>query len=244
MSITASRCCICGSVSKYKCPACQSLTCSLPCVNEHKETLECSGLKNPSQFVPMATFNDETLTKDYLFLENVLSTTRSAAFFGRRLMSSATPATRNRVRLRNTAVTHGIDLILLSPGMSKAELNTTKLLPKDVILWMVEITFPCSFKCTWTIKGNDNLLNVYKRKMEDVSLRVSVGASLATTFSNLVFLTRNEKIQHDTEYLELDPELPFNDMLKSLRIVEFPQVIVTKRENLSDFKLTSQNKQQ
>ena len=39
-------CQVCGQQEhKYKCPACATITCSLPCVRAHKEASGCSGVK-------------------------------------------------------------------------------------------------------------------------------------------------------------------------------------------------------
>ncbi|TYJ10891.1 hypothetical protein E1A91_A11G239100v1 [Gossypium mustelinum] len=47
--------------SKYKCPGCCLRTCSLPCVNAHKQRTGCTGKRNITSFVPLSRFDDNLL---------------------------------------------------------------------------------------------------------------------------------------------------------------------------------------
>lgn len=70
-------CAICAKQeAKYCCPACQTRTCSLPCVKEHKITTKCPGLKAaPSAPEATTSYSEQDFVKDYSFLENVNSFT-------------------------------------------------------------------------------------------------------------------------------------------------------------------------
>ena len=61
--------------SKYKCPRCDMRTCSLACVNTHKEPKEgrtgCNGKRDRLKYVSLAEFDDRTLLSDYQLLEEV-----------------------------------------------------------------------------------------------------------------------------------------------------------------------------
>jgi len=45
-------------------------TCSLQCVQQHKKELNCSGKRDPTEFVFKKTMNNRLLLRDYRFLED------------------------------------------------------------------------------------------------------------------------------------------------------------------------------
>lgn len=55
---------------KYTCPACKAQTCSATCVKRHKLRSECSGLPDPSKFVPNKDLeaNSALVNRDYNYL--------------------------------------------------------------------------------------------------------------------------------------------------------------------------------
>ena len=54
----------------HRCPGCLTKTCSLTCLNTHKEILQCNGKKSRTAFVPMNEMKINTLTEDLSYLEN------------------------------------------------------------------------------------------------------------------------------------------------------------------------------
>ena len=61
------KCSICCTNSyKYKCPKCLILSCSLQCVNKHKDKSGCDGKKPPYEHrpIPIKEMNVEVLRKD------------------------------------------------------------------------------------------------------------------------------------------------------------------------------------
>ncbi|WPK24691.1 hypothetical protein PUMCH_001974 [Australozyma saopauloensis] len=55
---------------KYTCPACKAQTCSATCVKRHKLRSECSGLPDPTKFVPNKDLeaNSALVNRDYNYL--------------------------------------------------------------------------------------------------------------------------------------------------------------------------------
>ena len=49
------------AVAKYKCPRCGVRTCSLKCVNSHKEHTKCSGLRDKTAYKPMDELGDREM---------------------------------------------------------------------------------------------------------------------------------------------------------------------------------------
>merc|ERR1711881_684519 len=61
----------CKEAAKYTCPACRKRTCSLACVNDHKQKFACSGSRDKTEFVAVNEFTNINLLNDYRFLEEV-----------------------------------------------------------------------------------------------------------------------------------------------------------------------------
>ena len=62
--------------SKYKCPGCQTQTCSVECVKSHKKSMECDGKRKLVSFVKLKEFSYKNIVDDMSFLE---STARKVA---------------------------------------------------------------------------------------------------------------------------------------------------------------------
>ena len=54
---------------KYRCPKCLLISCSLKCVNVHKEKFNCDGKRDRFQFVNLKEMEDKHVTSDFRFLE-------------------------------------------------------------------------------------------------------------------------------------------------------------------------------
>lgn len=66
-SLFQSLCALCGqNRGKYRCPACDTVTCSLDCAKKHKINQECSGIRHKTTFVPLDNFNDGVLAQGNL----------------------------------------------------------------------------------------------------------------------------------------------------------------------------------
>ncbi|KAK8253286.1 hypothetical protein V6Z12_1Z015400 [Gossypium hirsutum] len=106
--------------SKYKCPGCCLRTCSLPCVNAHKQRTGCTGKRNITSFVPLSRFDD-----------NLLS--------GHHPRFKLPHPLRN---LRTAAASRRTKLLFLPSGMSKRETNQTRFNHrKKYISWTFEWRF-------------------------------------------------------------------------------------------------------
>ena len=54
---------------KYRCPKCLLISCSLKCINKHKEKFNCDGKRDRFQFVSLKEMEDKHVTSDFRFLE-------------------------------------------------------------------------------------------------------------------------------------------------------------------------------
>lgn len=64
-------CASCQSPSpKYTCPRCARKTCSAPCSKSHKDRYGCTGLRDPTKYVPLKDFGQGDWAGDYTWLES------------------------------------------------------------------------------------------------------------------------------------------------------------------------------
>lgn len=56
---------------KYKCPACGRIYCSAVCFTSHKDIFECSGIRDRTPYVHLASYDQKQFLDDYFFLEAV-----------------------------------------------------------------------------------------------------------------------------------------------------------------------------
>ena len=70
-SAASAVCACCGEPSRYRCPACDTRTCSLACVQRHKTERNCSGVRDAAKKITISEFDDNALMRDYRFLEGV-----------------------------------------------------------------------------------------------------------------------------------------------------------------------------
>ena len=73
-------CSVCGeNGAKYRCPKCETVTCSLVCSKAHKKLKNsCDGLRDKTKFVPMKNFTSMELVSGKKF--QPLRNTFKAAF--------------------------------------------------------------------------------------------------------------------------------------------------------------------
>ena len=139
-------CSSCTEPSKYTCPGCAARSCSLVCVRAHKEASGCSGQRATSTYRAMSNFDEQTLLRDYQFLENGTRTLDSA---DRRLQKAApnepqaqstqSPARRELLR---EARRRGVLLELLPQGMQRQRENTSRHVRREhAMRWRVEVVF-------------------------------------------------------------------------------------------------------
>lgn len=66
-------CRICNThVPKYRCPRCLTRTCSLACSKRHKQWAQCSGVRDPAEYLPRSKLaNPASIDRDFNFLVGV-----------------------------------------------------------------------------------------------------------------------------------------------------------------------------
>lgn len=60
------------NATKYRCPRCSTRTCSLPCTKRHKKWAQCSGIRDPTAYLPRADLaTPRGIDHDYNFLTSI-----------------------------------------------------------------------------------------------------------------------------------------------------------------------------
>lgn len=153
------------NISKYKCPACCTLSCSLDCVNRHKSEQSCSGRSSPVQKVPINQFTSDTMRKDLIFLDQASALAERAArmtsrrfasrlfgqngkFTGKGVVKTTTTTTSSGKRqlpvslFRKKCDERGIRLKLCPAELSMRRNNSTQLTRKTKRLsWKIQWEF-------------------------------------------------------------------------------------------------------
>lgn len=128
-------CSIClENEAKYTCPACNAKTCSATCVKRHKLHSECTGLPDPTKFIPNKELgcNTALVNRDYnylLTLERKISLAKQDVKEGAKnvFKRNANQARNNKFQRLNT------------PNTLNAQ---TGVEDKDKRIYLVEKTFP------------------------------------------------------------------------------------------------------
>eukprot|EP00088_Acartia_fossae_P013520 TRINITY_DN1710_c0_g1_i7.p1 TRINITY_DN1710_c0_g1~~TRINITY_DN1710_c0_g1_i7.p1 ORF type:complete len:461 (+),score=104.80 TRINITY_DN1710_c0_g1_i7:46-1428(+) len=67
-------CDLCGADGKYKCPRCDTRSCSVACVQQHKQVSGCDGIRKKVKYIPVNKFTDLDLVQDFRILESASAT--------------------------------------------------------------------------------------------------------------------------------------------------------------------------
>ncbi|EGD74657.1 hypothetical protein PTSG_06022 [Salpingoeca rosetta] len=139
---TTTVCAMCGAAWKYRCPACGTLSCSLPCVKAHKKETGCTGVRARSQPVKAR----DNLTQDVLFQDfRLLEEAHRLVGSAKRGPHSRDAHARHykKPRIIKEAQARGIDLRLMPAMFSRHSENTTSFdFRKRTIRWHIDWVFP------------------------------------------------------------------------------------------------------
>lgn len=232
--------------SKYKCPGCCLRTCSLPCVNAHKQRTGCSGKRNLTCFVPLSQFDDRLLLSDYNLLEETKRVAESARRIRFKLCSRYPPHFKLPFPLRNlrsAAYSRRTKLLFLPSGMSKRETNQTRLHQRKYISWTIE----------WRFHSTDVVL-LDHGVHEDTTLCSVIGNHLNPSPWNnplrrfceekldcLKFFIRKYPKGPKSPFRELDINAPIRQLLANTVILEYPVIHVFLPSDHFDFEVVREN---
>ncbi|XP_055846173.1 box C/D snoRNA protein 1 [Episyrphus balteatus] len=237
------KCEVCGANdAKYTCPKCEVKTCCLPCLQIHKKELECSGIRDPTKFIPLKKMTKMDFMSDYYFLEEC------TRFVEDRKRDRIKRYTRyNKVlpkelfRLRNAAAKRKTTIRFLLENFSRRKENTSYLNWKtDIIYWRVE----------WVFVNAENMVFVDEKCCEDDSLGTLLDKYVneqnpeivpkkkcleyyqSEGIGNLIILLKAEGVKRSrNRFFRLDISKSLRDNLADKVLVEYPCIHVAYDKN-------------
>ena len=111
--------------AKYTCPGCLRRTCSLLCVNKHKQQYSCSGKRQRTGFVSLQDMDDRTLRSDFVFLEESLRQCQNAKRTSSCQTNKRLPARLHRLVQEAAAKGRGTRLKIMPEAAKRRKENTT-----------------------------------------------------------------------------------------------------------------------
>ncbi|CAI5637202.1 unnamed protein product [Oreochromis niloticus] len=241
--MSLSSCGVCGSEeAKYRCPACLTHSCSLPCVKKHKEASGCSGVRNKTAFVTLSQFDEMTLLSDYRFLED---TGRFANGATRDNLVQAPRVTVKSKKLASNARKMNITLRFLPITFTKSRENSTFFLTKEkLFLWHLKLIFPQSSSEFTQRRVSDKqtlkqILTAYIHPTESEPVtRQKLKMYVQARFDHVkVFMKVEGRKANAVRYHELDIEKSLRDNLSYKTLIEYPVLHVVLKDHWKDYPL-------
>ena len=133
LPVLTTLCPICyNSPPKYRCPRCSMRTCSLECSQAHKLRASCSGVRDPSKFIPKREFKPATVDMDFNFLKRVEKTREEGHSAVKKVDKGASKTRKRKMseakkkRAINKAGKRGVNARELPAWMERAKENKVK----------------------------------------------------------------------------------------------------------------------
>jgi hypothetical protein len=144
--LTDTKCEVCDThTSRYTCPGCRIVYCSVTCCTKHKTDTQCTGKRDKTKFVELENFSEMNMQNDYHFLEEVklkkysANRTRYTSHIDAHEFQYHPPHVKF---LQQRAGQRGIVLSVMPEGMEKRKSNTTRYMNREnKINWLVKLIF-------------------------------------------------------------------------------------------------------
>ncbi|RLV90156.1 Box C/D snoRNA protein [Spathaspora sp. JA1] len=239
---------------KYTCPACHIKTCSLECVKRHKLQAQCSGIQDPTKYIPKTTLQESDLNRDYNFLIGV---DRRIQLGKTDILTSAKnvfkrPAQTNQRPFKRFKSDEDVRLGLVNKKFPNPKTSTKR---KNTLI----VHLPTGMaRSNGNKSGYDNKTKSFNWTIEWVyldeesseltrfiSYRINEAVALSDALpmniingvrpvekSKLKFYLKNE-IKSDTVF-QLDSSMAISDVLEDKILLEFATIYITVGEQLSE----------
>ncbi|KAH3673275.1 hypothetical protein WICMUC_003734 [Wickerhamomyces mucosus] len=240
---------------KYRCPKCQTKSCSLTCVKIHKEQTQCDGKLNNTEFIKRQDFEkcELLVQRDYNFLTNLNRTItiskqdvrtkhkkilmnyngnyniQSNKRFQKNPISQNFEKSNERIIIRR-----GVNVKLLPKGMSRSSMNKSSWdKKKDTFVWTIEFIYLES-------ETGKEIIRFYNyRVAENTILKDCLPSKIKDMFKpdeDMVFFfkmintsVKSPKLKHWTN------DKPLGILLKDETVIEFPTVIVSNKREIKGY---------
>ncbi|TRY81275.1 hypothetical protein DNTS_012112 [Danionella cerebrum] len=224
--------------AKYRCPGCMKHSCSLPCVQQHKLSFGCSGVRDKTMFVSLSEFNEINLLSDYRFLEDTARLREQS--HRDPVVLAAQKFRREGSMITRKARAVKVTLKLLPKTFTKHKENTTIFKKADQrIHWHLKIHFPHS-RAIFSERFSDDklleeILNGFIHPSDPVKQqRLQLYVSRPDQIR--VFLKAELKLPNAPRYYELDLKKSLQENLMHRTILEFPEVFVVLEEQSQEYR--------
>ncbi|XP_056270825.1 box C/D snoRNA protein 1 isoform X2 [Pseudoliparis swirei] len=236
-----SNCGVCGSgEAKYRCPACLSNSCSLPCVKKHKGETGCSGVRNKTAFVTLSEFDEIALLNDYRLLED---TGRFAGGATRDKLIRTPRSTFRAKRLAAHASKMSLTLRFLPIAFTRSKENSTVFFAKEnLFLWHLKLVFPQSAtefsqRRVSERQTLEQILTPYIHPTEsDPVTRQKLKMYVRSPFDHVkVFMKAEGRKANSVRYHELDICKTLKENLSYKTLIEYPVLHVVLADHWKEF---------
>ncbi|GJN16647.1 hypothetical protein PR202_gb03660 [Eleusine coracana subsp. coracana] len=230
---------------KYRCPGCDRLTCSLPCVQAHKRRTACTGKRPRTAPVPLARFDDTQLLSDYNFLEETNQARESAhrliaGFGGNFGGPGGAQMPPWLFFLRKAAQRRGIRLYFLPRGMARREQNRTRHNHrKNCISWTLEWRFSSTdiVLTDHEIDEHATLLSLLEKHLSPGPWKDQLTQYRNAELCDLKLFIQKSAKDSESPYRQLNVEEPLGKQLRGTLIVEYPTINVFLPSDNFDFEV-------
>jgi len=245
-------CGVCGkNDAKYRCPKCETVSCSLACSKAHKKLKNsCDGIRDKTKFVPIKNFSSMELVSDLSLLENAarysveksksekpIKFEKKKSFQHPQAFQALQRACYRRNRCR---------LLGLPYHFSRHRENTSTYdTPNDTILWKISWMVPhhvtnimVSDRVSERSRLGDLVKEVLKRIEGDLN-EDEISVYKTTQLKDFDVLLKCEFMQtyskENLRYIELDTEKSLVWNLQELELVENPTIAIVHKHHSGFF---------
>lgn len=232
-------CTVCqSSSSKYRCPGCNVVTCSLACTKQHRTDTGCKGTRDRTAFVPISRFNETHLVSDI----NLLSDTSRTTEVGRKTVGEdeEEKLSKRFKILHGKAKQLNLKLHFLPSMMSKHRTNSTRFDQRTQTLhWHAEVHFDLLDKDGKVdLKGLDDALpavDAIQRALSDAA-NSAIQAKVKNAYPEdlsawRVFMLQGMCPANKPLYHPFPAGAPMRETLLKTDILEYPTLYVTAASN-------------
>jgi len=242
-------CAICQEPSKYKCPACQTRTCSLNCVNSHKVLFGCTGTPDKTKFVGIKEYGINELHKDMNYLQEI---TRNSDLAHKQITKITRHDNRKRfMYLINECRQREVPFKILPKIMSKHNSNTSMFQKSEgVIYWHLEWVFASHRKeisvQTAGNSENESLSTHFEKALESFKTNPEFVFEVRNGENKyrVLWLTGKAKVNGKAQRIfeEVSPNYTLRDLVAVYSrnygpLIEYPTFYFTVEEFISCFNL-------
>ncbi|KAL6587495.1 hypothetical protein OROMI_000473 [Orobanche minor] len=224
------------NASKYKCPGCSLRTCSLACVNSHKQRTTCTGKRLLTNFVPISEFDDNQLVSDYTMLEKRIADSarrRRVTVCG---YSQWLPKPLKNLRV--AAAKRRTQLFFFAKGMSKREKNNTYYnFRKNSISWTVEWRFHSTdvVLLDHGIHEDSTLFSAIEKHLKPGPWNHRLRQFCDQGLDSLKLFIRKYPKGPKSPFVQLDINSPIRQQLSNTVILEYPVIHIFLPSHSYDF---------